>query len=206
VTVYYRDIEDLYVMRKESWFYKNYVPKAIPADLKRLSEPERRVLIDNWADAVRTRNLQSTDDKLKNIRDLDRISLKSVPPWMMDRFKEMIDHYVCGQWLSSIAIGGIIAEYLSFHLVEEYVKSNGIRRVIRHSRKLGIQKKRLVALRELGVLTESERRKLDFVRDRRNEYVHLNTIRTPEKTIKEDSLKVVSTLTEFLNEHRLSLS
>jgi hypothetical protein len=193
-------------MREESWFYKNYVPKAIPADLSQLSEQERKALMDNWADAVRTTNSQSTEDRLKNIRDLDRIFLNSVPPWMMDRFKEMIDHYVCGQWLSAIAIGGIIAEYLSFHLLEEYVKSNGIRRVIRHSRKLGRQEGRLVALRELGVLTEEERTKLDLIRDRRNEYVHLNTIRTTEKTIKEDSLKVVSTLTEFLNEHRLSLS
>ena len=59
-----------------------------------------------------------------------RIHLGSVPVWVMDRFKEGIDQYVCGQWLSSIALAGIIAEFLSFHLMEEYVKSNGILRPI----------------------------------------------------------------------------
>jgi len=193
-------------MKEESWSYRNYVPKAIPADLKELPEEDKHALIDNWADAVYTQNVQSRDDKLRNIRDLRRIHLGGVPVWIMDRFKEMIDHYVCGQWLSSIAIGGIIAEYLSFHLVEEYVKSNGIRRLIRHSRSLGNQKLRLKALRKLDILTEDELKKLDFIRETRNEYVHLNTIRTTEKKIKIDSLKVVGNLTEFLNEHTLSMS
>lgn len=193
-------------MEKENWYYKNYVSKTIPTDLMQLSESEKQDLLDKWASATRTRNVQSTEDKLHNIKDLDRISLKSVPTWMMDRFKEMIDHYVCGQWLSSIAIGGIVAEYLSFHLMEEYVKSNGIRPLIRHSKKLGYQNGRLEALKQLGVITAQEHRSLEFIMHKRNEYVHLNTIRRTEKTIKKDSLKVVDMLTEFLNKHGLSLS
>jgi hypothetical protein len=67
-----------------------------------------------WTEAVHTQNTQSRDDKLRNIRDLRRIHLRNVPVWVMDRFKEVIDHYICGQWLSSMALAGMIAEFPRF--------------------------------------------------------------------------------------------
>ncbi len=190
-------------MKQETWFYRNYVPKAIPENIEALSEPDQETIITKWTEAVYTQNTQSRDEKLRNIRDLRRIHLAMVPVWVMDRFKEVIDHYVSGQWLSSIALAGVIAEFLSFHLLEEYVRSNGIRGLIRHSRRLGYQQNRLKVLKELGVLTEEEFRELDLIRTKRNEYMHLNKIATGGRKIKPDSLDVVSNLTSFLNHHKL---
>lgn len=179
------------------------MPKAIPENIEALSEPDQETIITKWTEAVYTQNTQSRDEKLRNIRDLRRIHLAMVPVWVMDRFKEVIDHYVSGQWLSSIALAGVIAEFLSFHLLEEYVRSNGIRGLIRHSRRLGYQQNRLKVLKELGVLTEEEFRELDLIRTKRNEYMHLNKIATGGRKIKPDSLDVVSNLTSFLNHHKL---
>ena len=54
-------------------------------------------------------------------------------------------------------------------------------------------------------MQEDERESLDFIRGLWNEYLHLNTIRSSGKQIKEDSLKVVIGLTKLLNERKLSL-
>jgi hypothetical protein len=190
-------------MRQAAWFYRNYLPKTIPENLEELSEAERQETIAKWTEAVHTKNTQSRDDKLRNIRDLRRIHLESVPVWVLDTFKGVIDHYVTGQWLSSITLAGIIAEFLSFYLIEQYVKSHGILKLIKHSRGLGNQAHRLKVLRELGVLTAEELRELDLVRTKRNEYMHLDKISTGGRRIKADSLLVVTNLTNFLNKHRL---
>lgn len=52
------------------------------------------------------------------------------------------------------------------------------------------------------MLKEDEWKALDSIREIRNEYVHLN--RTGNKT-KEDSLKTIRSLVEFLNQHKLFL-
>lgn len=107
-----------------------------------------------------------------------------------------------GRWLSSIALCGVIGEFLSFHLLENYVRESGIDQVIRFSKRLGSQGGRLSALKELRVLKEDEWKALDSIREIRNERVHLN--RTGDK-MKEDSLKVIRSLVEFLNQHQLFL-
>jgi hypothetical protein len=191
-------------MLQESWSYRNYVPKAIPENLKGLSPEAKQDLLDKWAEAVYTQNVQSSDDKLRNIRDLQRIHLESVPIWVMDRFKEVLDHYVSGQWLSTIALAGIIAEFVSFHLLEEYVKANGIRGLIKCSRRLGNQESRLKVLKELRAITETERLQLESIRTTRNEYIHLDKIAKSERNIRTDALEAVSKLTVFLNGHKLS--
>jgi len=191
-------------MHQEAWSYRNYVSKAIPENLKGLSLAAKQDLLNKWAEAVHTQNVQSLDGKLRNIRDLQRIHLGSVPIWVMDRFKEVLDHYVSGQWLSTIALAGIIAEFVSFHLLEEYVKGSGIRGLIKCSRRLGNQKSRLKALKELRVITETERQQLESIRRTRNEYIHLDKIAKSERKIRSDSLQVVNNLTIFLNGHKLS--
>jgi hypothetical protein len=66
--------------------------------------------------------VQSPDNVLRNIRDLPPIGLQQVPEWIMDRVKDAADDYVRGRWLSSIALCGVIGEFLSFHLLENYVR------------------------------------------------------------------------------------
>jgi hypothetical protein len=180
---------------------KNY-PNLFEIFLNHIPEEKKRYFIRQWRALVHTKNLQSRDSILRNIRDLPPIGLQSVPEWVMDRVKEVADDYVRGRWLSSIALCGVIAEFLTFELLENYVRERAIDGLIKHSRKLGSQTGRLNTLRELHVI-EEERSALDSVREIRNKHVHLNRIESSGDKIKQDSLKSVKNLVEFLNTHKL---
>lgn len=190
-------------MEKKKWSYWNFLSELIPENTNSLSDEEKRDFMQQWKGLVHTNNVQTPDSRLRNIRDLPLIGLQSVPEWVMDRVKEVADDYVRGRWLSSIASCGVIAEFLTFHLLENYVREKGIDGLIKHSKKLGGQQSRLTALRELRVIKEKERNTLDSIREIRNKYVHLNRISSSEEKIKPDCLKSIKSLVEFLNTHRL---
>lgn len=188
--------------KKEKWTYWNFLSELIPENIATRPEEEKLYFLKQWEGLTVTKNVQPPDNVLQNIRELPPIGLQQVPEWIMDRVKEAADHYVRGRWLSSIALCGVIGEFLSFHLLENYVRDKGIDEVIRFSRRLGSQRGRLSSLKELRVLKDDEWKALDSIREIRNEYVHLN--RTGDR-MKEDSLKVIRSLVEFLNQHQLFL-
>lgn len=183
-------------MEKEKWSYWNLISKSIPENTEQLAENEKKEFLRQWEGLVYTENVQPPDAMLRNIRDVPPIALGAVPKWLMDRLKETIDHYVRGQWLSSISVAGVIAEFLTFHMLEKHVREKGITDLIKFSKKLGSQEGRLKALKELGILTEEEHRQLNRIRDIRNQYVHLDVA---GDRIKDDCLDALKDLVNFLN-------
>jgi hypothetical protein len=183
----------------KKWSYWNVLSTRIPENIGDLSESEKLELSRQWDALTHTENVQPLDVKLQNIKDVPLIILQAVPKWIMDRAKEAADDYVKGRWLSSIFLCGVIAEYLSFYLLENYVRETGIQRLITHSRRLGNQSGRLRCLKDIHVLDENQWDRLESIRRTRNDYAHLDKIETNK--IKPDALRSVQNLINFLNTH-----
>lgn len=190
------------MQQNERWFYWNNLPERIPADIASLTDEERRAFLDEWNRAVWTRNVQPDEMKLINIKDMPAIFLQNVPPWIMDRVKEAADQYVNGQWTSCISLCGTITEYLSIRLLQSHFRSKGVE-LSGFIRRLGLYD-RLQALRDMGILSDEEWKKLDPVRKVRNDYVHLDKADEPGTNIKADCLTALRDLIEFLNGHAIS--
>jgi hypothetical protein len=188
-------------MAKDSFVYWNTISQDIPKNVEPLTEEKKQKFLTNWKELVWTEDVQTPDGMLSNIRNLPPIILSAVPKWVMDRLKDSCDHYVRGQWLSSITVSGITAEWLTFYMLEKHVRESGIGGLIKHSRKLGYQDKRLEALKELGKLEDEEFTQLDRIRDIRNQYVHLDVpIKNGhQEGIKDDCLGALKHLIGFLN-------
>jgi hypothetical protein len=191
------------MQQSERWFYWNTLPERIPADIKSLSDEERKNFLDEWRQAVWTRNVQPDAMKLINIKEMPAISLQSVPPWIMDRLKETADQYVNGQWTSCISLCGTITEFVSIRLLEKHFHLKGVDELSGFIKRLRLYD-RLDALRDLGILGDRERKKLDIVRRARNDYMHLDKADEPGTNIKADCLTALRNLIEFLNEHPVS--
>lgn len=187
------------MQQNNQWFYWNNLPSDIPDDVSKLDDGKKNELLKKWNGAVWTKNTQSNDQKLNNIRNLVAIKV-AVPEWVMDRLKESADHYVNGVWLSAIALSESVCEFLTYYILERYVIDNGIDNIIEHSKKLKDQYQRLQLLKKLSIISESEWKLLDEIRDIRNKYIHLNKIDFTGNQIKEDSLKTLKNLITFLND------
>lgn len=187
------------MQQNNQWFYWNDLPNNIPVDISNLNDEQKTEFLKKWNKAVWTRNSQSIEQKLSNIKNLVAIKI-AVPEWVMDRLKEAADHYVNGFWLSAIALTESICEFLTYYFLEEYVIKNGIDNLIEHNKKLQSQYQRLRLLKKLTVLSEQEWKLLDEIRDIRNKYIHLNKIDFNGNQIKEDSLKSLKNLITFLND------
>ena len=186
---------------RESWNFLNLLPDIIKEKISDmgLSEKEVNEIIKIWNNQISNKNTQIETEIVKNIKDLisqdfcvDRI--------IMDRVKEAMDHYVKGQWVSSIALCGLICEYLSYIMIEEYIKRNGIDGIIKYNKELSNQYGRLKLLGKLKFITEYQRKSLDQIRDIRNKYVHLERINEIAGRIKEDNFIIITNLIKFLNE------
>jgi len=187
----------------KNWFYWNDLPNRIPEDISGLTDEEKNGLVKEWKKAVWTKSTQEVEQKLKNIRDLPALRI-IVEEWVMDRLKEAADHYVNGLWLSSIALCESTCEFLSIYLLEKYISSKGIDKVIENA--LVSQNQyttRLGLLRDLSIISEKERKLLDEIRKIRNKYIHLNKIDFIGGEIKKDSLISIKNLIEFLNHRTL---
>jgi hypothetical protein len=187
-------------MENKKYSYWNDISKSIPENIELLTEKDKQEFLTQWSRLVYTENVQSSDAILRNIRDMPPIVLGAVPAWLMDRVKETADHYVRGQWLSSISVSGVVAEFLTFHILENHVRQKGITDLVKFSRKLGSQDGRLNTLKELGIITKEEHGQLSRIREIRNQYVHLNVAGA---RIKDDCLDAVRNLINFLNKHEL---
>ena len=177
----------------------NRIPNKEKISDMGLSEKEVNEIIKIWNNQISNKNTQIETEIVKNIKDLisqdfcvDRI--------IMDRVKEAMDHYVKGQWVSSIALCGLICEYLSYIMIEEYIKRNGIDGIIKYNKELSNQYGRLKLLGKLKFITEYQRKSLDQIRDIRNKYVHLERINEIAGRIKEDNFIIITNLIKFLNE------
>lgn len=188
-------------MAKDGFVYLNTVSQDIPQNVEGLTEAEKQEFLTKWKKAVWTGDVQTPEVMLGNIRNLPPIILNAVPGFVMDRLKDSCDHYVRGQWLSSVAIAGITAEWLTFYILEKHVRERGIGRLIEHSRELGYQDRRLKVLRDLGEFENEEFIQLDGIRGIRNKYVHLDVpIKNGhQEGIKDDCLKALKDLIDFLN-------
>lgn len=115
----------------------------------------------------------------------------------MDRFKEALDQYVRGEWLSSIALCGTIAESVvgDFFEVDDYKR----RISARDSNRSNNAKANLLVLKAYGILHEEDYQRLDDVRKIRNSYIHPEKLRDPELQ-QADNLIVLSKLCEFFGE------
>jgi len=71
----------------------------------------------NWEGLVgneHTRSfIENPVEKLVAMHDiLQQITVLLFPQWIMDRFKEALDQYVRGEWISSISLCGDIVEFV----------------------------------------------------------------------------------------------
>jgi hypothetical protein len=151
---------------EDRFTYWNTISRDIPENIEDLTEQEKQKFLSRWKELVWTEDVQASDGMLLNIKSLPVIILEAVPKWTMDRLKDSCDHYVRGRWLSSIAVSGITAEWLTFYMFEKHVQEKGISipDLVKYTKSLGNQNTRLLVLKALGSLGVEEFGQLDRIR------------------------------------------
>ena len=173
------------------WYENEAISKA-----KAQRVPPANILND-WKKGVWTHNVPKTDeDILENIRTLKPIKIL-VPRWAMDRFKEALDQYVHGMWVSSLILSTIIAEYYVWWLIEHHVVNKGLSDIVDPD-VLKRQQVRIALVKKLGLISDQKKNNLMRINDSRNNYIHLKTI-DDTKLAKKDAKIVISNLTNVLN-------
>lgn len=183
------------------WRYWNKTRNEIPDNINTLTEEEIINLLTQWEGGVWTGNKPDKKQILQNIKLLPEIDIK-VTIWIMDRIKECTDDFVKQRWLSSIALTGAICEYLSFYLLQDYIKQNGIFPIIEDSGLLKQQHDRIILLRRLNIINENERADLKIINDIRNKYLHVHT--TDYSTIKDNCLDIIKKMISLLTNHPIN--
>jgi len=184
-----------------SYSYWNNIPKIIPEDMKDLTSKEIKQYLTKWRDSVWTKNVKDNTQRLKNIKDIPIINEINIDQWTMDRLKEASALYVEGFFVASIALCGIIAEFNTFKLLEDCINRNGIEHVIEYSKKFGNQVGRIETLKKIDEITENGAILLKNIKDIRNQYIHSGVVDHSGFISKEDNLKILKALIEFLNTH-----
>ena len=173
------------------WYENEAISKA-----KAQRVPPANILND-WKKEVGTHNVPKTDeDILENIRTLKPIKIL-VPRWAMDRFKEVLDQYVHGMWVSSLILSTIIAEYYVWWLIEHHVVNKGLSDIVDPD-VLKKHKERIELVKKLGLISDQKKNNLMRINDSRNNYIHLKTI-DDTKLAKNDAKIVINNLTNVLN-------
>jgi hypothetical protein len=115
----------------------------------------------------------------------------------MDRFKEALDQYVRGEWLSSISLCGDIVEFIVndfWEAYEERIADSGLTR----ANKVRTNLKRLLAV---DVLKNDDFERLYGVRQTRDDHVHdyikFKFAGDYPKRLKSDAVDVLKRLSEF---------
>jgi len=135
---------------------------------------------------------------------LQPIHVLLFPQWIMDRFKEALDQYARGQWLSSISLCGDIVEFIVNDFWKAY--SNQIPSNERKNASKGV-KPNLLRLQELEIVDDEDYRRLFCVRDTRDRHVH-NYLKLMfqgnyETTLRSDDVEVLKKLSEFFSIHNI---
>jgi hypothetical protein len=124
------------------------------------------------------------------------------PMWVMDRFKEALDQYTRGEWLSSISLCGDIVEFIvsEFWDVPAYIQEipSGMRK------KSNKVRRSLQTLKEYHVIEEEDFGRLDCVRTMRDDHVHEFSHKRLRhdyvERLESDNIKALRTLAEFFSD------
>lgn len=165
--------------------------------IDRLGEKHQELLLLDWENFVWNENKQRLPlDRLVAIQELMRsISVLRFPHWTMDRFKEALDQYVRGEWISSIALCGAIVEFIAGHFfrVEKQRIPGRDQKITQNA------KANLLVLKTYNILYDEDYQRLDDVRKIRNKYIHPKKLRD-RKSQRKDNLTVLTRLCEFFDE------
>jgi hypothetical protein len=136
-------------------------------------------------------------EKLLAIHQLiQNVSMLLFPHWGMDRFKEALDQYVRGEWLSSIVLCGAIVEFVT----EDFFKAYREKIPKGHlPRKRGVIKN-LAKLKQFGILNDEDYCRLREVRDLRDKHIHLLLLGRDVELLRSDSARALKNLCEFFDE------
>jgi hypothetical protein len=167
-----------------------------------LTEDQQRILLSSWNDLVWSENKEkqkSILDKLLAQQSVARNMAGELffPLWIMDRFKEALDQYVRGEWLSSIALCGAIVEFVVGDFFEVSYYKQRIPTTDR--RKTNNTKTNLLVLKTYNILHEEDYQKLDDVRKIRNSYIHPEKLRDTDLQ-RADNLSVLTKLCQFFSD------
>jgi hypothetical protein len=168
--------------------------------IKSLTETDARKYVGEWERVIGNENTWKTPNQLLlDVRNLSEDLTKKAswlifPKWIMDRFKEAMDQYARGEWVSSIALCGAIVEFIvgDFFEVDEYKQGISVRDQNRSNN----LKANLLVLKAYNILRDEDYQRLDDVRKKRNSYIHPQKVRDA-KSQRGDNLFVLSRLCEF---------
>ena len=166
-----------------------------------ISDEER---LEDWKKFVWNENFQSEDKQRQNIRKLfPKEKTLCFPLWIMGRLKEAMDQYVKGQWSSSIALCGMIVEFLINSMLKAYKKQANREfpnRELPNNLAGG-----LLLLYCIKILDKEDFEKLDEVRKLRNNYIHLKKLsKNEQEKQKEDNLKALENLIYYFDIQNIS--
>jgi len=168
--------------------------------LPNFSRLSNEQILEEWRKFVRNGNFQDEDKQRSNLRGFPDGKELLFPPWIMDRLKEAMDEYVRGHWWSSIALCGMIVEFVARSMAEAFRE--------KISNKFSLMKvpggvvENLLMLKDCGILDEEDFGKLDQVREYHDKYLHLRKIEKEEKEqeeLKLDSFKALKRLLDFFD-------
>ncbi len=165
------------------------------ADLERYTE--------SWEKLVGNENTLPAAEPRQKVVAIRRISeiipgLLVFPQWVMDRFKEALDQYVRGEWMSSIVLCGLVVEFVISDLFGVYRD-----RIPQREKLSDIAKMNLIVLKSYGVLDDDDYQRLDDVRNLRNRYVHPRKLPTTSQQ-KEDNFFALRKMCEFFSEGNMA--
>lgn len=200
-------IENLLVKYHRFW-YLDLDPTLVQLknltceQVRGLKEEQQNELLLNWDKFVWNENKEkqkSGPDRLLAVQDVTREITGRLlfPQWIMDRFKEALDQNARGEWISSIALCGVIVEAIvgDFFEVGKYKD-----RISLKDRKItNNTKANLLVLKAYDILRDEDYERLDDVRRIRNKYVHPEKLRD-NKSQRSDNLVALTKLCQFFNE------
>jgi hypothetical protein len=176
--------------------------KAMPSDrVKNLSQQENEKYLAHWNTLVGNENTNRAAEPTENIQSIQTIlqklpNVSFFPHWVMDRFKEALNQFVRGEWVSSIILSGAIVEFIVTQFMDAYKSVLPARDSSAHQVKMC-----LLVLKGYGILADDDYQRLDDIRRIRNDYAH-NSKREKGKLLharrqKQDDLLVLAKLSEF---------
>ncbi|MFW9994862.1 MAG: hypothetical protein ACFFD4_22670 [Candidatus Odinarchaeota archaeon] len=152
-----------------------------------------------------TRYSQNKKEQLNNFLELTKLKKTekdyfTIPHWIMDSLKQVIEQYTIGHWFSSILLSGAIVEFTALTLVrksQRLGKVNGEPKDEKAYHCLGF-------LKTNGLINDDLFKELDNIRRERNKITHLDFIKKSydkkeeqeyyDKMIKHTSFDVIKSL------------
>jgi len=152
-------------------------------------EKTRTNLIEKIKEGLLESYKKDLDNKITRMKDLNLIGMFKIDKFG-DEWLECIKNYEDGRFISVVALCGIIAEKITYGLIEETeIKINNSS--VSLKQKAGFlrlnQAERIGLLEEFKIISHEISGKLNQIRDKRNNYLHPNRRSpiNPEKDSKD---------------------